>query len=183
MDPATHTLWRDDARVALTNKAFEILRVLVDRAGHVVTKDAILGAVWPDTYVHPDNVKVLIGEIRRALVTRPQRSFDCHGFAPLKVAQIHFCPWRRIQIRASSTKSVTKCCNATRQEFKPAETMSCQRFDIDREETIARAVAATSESPRLFQRTKCNFENRCRKFVTSLATDCDARAPDSASAM
>jgi DNA-binding winged helix-turn-helix (wHTH) protein len=71
MDPATHTVWRDDVRVPLTNKAFEILRVLVDRAGHVVSKDAILGAVWPDTYVHPDNVKVLIGEIRRGLGDDP----------------------------------------------------------------------------------------------------------------
>jgi predicted ATPase len=29
--------------------------------------------VWPDTYVHPDNVKVLIGEIRRALGDDPAR--------------------------------------------------------------------------------------------------------------
>ena len=71
MDLTSHTLWRDDVRVPLTNKAFEILRVLVERAGHVVTKDALLGAVWPDTYVHPDNVKVLIGEIRRAIGDDP----------------------------------------------------------------------------------------------------------------
>ncbi len=73
IDPTTRTLWRDDVRVPLTHKAFDILRVLVERAGHVVPKDAILGAVWPDTYVHPDNVKVLIGEIRRALGDDPAR--------------------------------------------------------------------------------------------------------------
>ncbi len=73
MDLSSRTIWRDNVRVPLTNKAFEILRVLVDRAGHVVTKDALLGAVWPDTYVHPDNVKVLVGEIRRALGDDPVR--------------------------------------------------------------------------------------------------------------
>ena len=62
------------ARVPLTHKAFEILlSVLVDRAGHVVGRDTLLGAVWPDTNVHPDNVKVLIGEIRRALGDDPAR--------------------------------------------------------------------------------------------------------------
>jgi DNA-binding winged helix-turn-helix (wHTH) protein/tetratricopeptide (TPR) repeat protein len=59
--------------VPLTRKAVEILRVLVEHAGHVVSKDALLGAVWPDTYVHPDNVKVLVGEIRRALGDDPVR--------------------------------------------------------------------------------------------------------------
>jgi DNA-binding winged helix-turn-helix (wHTH) protein len=73
IDLAARTLWRDDVRVPLTHKAFDILRVLVERAGHVVTRDAILSAVWPDTHVHPDNVKVLIGEIRRALGDNPAR--------------------------------------------------------------------------------------------------------------
>ena len=73
IDLAARTLWRDDVRVPLTHKAFDILRVLVERAGHVVTRDTILSAVWPDTHVHPDNVKVLIGEIRRALGDNPAR--------------------------------------------------------------------------------------------------------------
>ena len=73
IDLAARTLWRDDVRVPLTHKAFDVLRVLVERAGHVVTRDAILSAVWPDTHVHPDNVKVLIGEIRRALGDNPAR--------------------------------------------------------------------------------------------------------------
>jgi DNA-binding winged helix-turn-helix (wHTH) protein len=73
MDLPTETLWRGDVRVPLTHKAFQILRVLVDRAGHVVPRDSLLGAVWPDTNVHPDNVKVLIGEIRRALGDDPGR--------------------------------------------------------------------------------------------------------------
>jgi DNA-binding winged helix-turn-helix (wHTH) protein len=73
MDLTTRTLWRGDTRVSLTHKAFDILRVLVERAGHVVARDTLLGAVWPDTNVHPDNVKVLIGEIRRALGDDPAR--------------------------------------------------------------------------------------------------------------
>jgi DNA-binding winged helix-turn-helix (wHTH) protein len=85
LDVSGRSLWRGDARVPLTHKAFEILRVLVDRAGHVVSQDTLLGAVWPDTYVHPDNVKVLVGEIRRAIgddSSRPQfiRSIVKRGY-------------------------------------------------------------------------------------------------------
>jgi DNA-binding winged helix-turn-helix (wHTH) protein len=73
LDLAAKTLWRDDARVPLTHKAADLLAVLVERAGHVVTRETLLAHVWGDTHVHPDNVKVLIGEIRRALGDDPAR--------------------------------------------------------------------------------------------------------------
>ena len=73
LDLTGRVLWRDDVRVPLTHKAFDLLGVLVERAGHVVTKDTLLESVWPHTHVHPDNVKVLIGEIRRALGDDPLR--------------------------------------------------------------------------------------------------------------
>ena len=73
LDLATWTLWRGDVRVPLTHKAAELLGVLVARGGHVVSREALLTAVWPNTHVHPDNVKVLIGEIRRALGDDPVR--------------------------------------------------------------------------------------------------------------
>ena len=73
LDLATWTLWRGEVRVPLTHKAAELLGVLVARGGHIVSREALLTAVWPDTHVHPDNVKVLIGEIRRALGDDPVR--------------------------------------------------------------------------------------------------------------
>ena len=69
LDVPGRTLWRDDVRVPLTHKAFDVLAVLVERAGHLVTKEHLLAAVWPEIHVHPDNVKVLIGEIRRTSAT------------------------------------------------------------------------------------------------------------------
>ena len=73
LDVPGRTLWRDDVRVPLTHKAFDVLAVLVERAGHLVTKEHLLAAVWPEIHVHPDNVKVLIGEIRRTLGDHPIR--------------------------------------------------------------------------------------------------------------
>src|SRR4051794_19014860 len=53
LDTVNHCLWRADARVALTPKAFDVLRYLVERANRVVTQDEILEALWPETYVNP----------------------------------------------------------------------------------------------------------------------------------
>ena len=71
LDDANGTLWRGHEQVPLTRKAAALLRCLVDRAGSSVPKADIMRAVWPDTHVHPDNVKVLVREIRIALGDDP----------------------------------------------------------------------------------------------------------------
>jgi DNA-binding winged helix-turn-helix (wHTH) protein len=58
--------------VPLTRKAATLLGCLIARAPACVSHDDILAAVWPKTHVHPDNIKVLIREIRLALADDPQ---------------------------------------------------------------------------------------------------------------
>ena len=58
--------------VPLTRKAATLLGCLIARAPACVSHDDILAAVWPKTHVHPDNIKVLIREIRLALGDDPQ---------------------------------------------------------------------------------------------------------------
>ena len=38
--------FKDDREIALTDREFEILRHLADRAGHVVSRDELLRLVW-----------------------------------------------------------------------------------------------------------------------------------------
>jgi predicted ATPase len=66
-DPAERTLWRGSSPVQLTRKASALLNCLIEGRGTWLSKPAIMAAVWPDTHVHPDNVKVLVREIRVAL--------------------------------------------------------------------------------------------------------------------
>ncbi len=51
LDPVEHVLLSANSRVLLTPKAFETLLALVEGAGHILEKDALLKRVWPDTYV------------------------------------------------------------------------------------------------------------------------------------
>jgi len=46
MDPAARQVIVDGAEVTLANKEFELLRVLIQRAGQVVTREEILSEVW-----------------------------------------------------------------------------------------------------------------------------------------
>jgi pimeloyl-ACP methyl ester carboxylesterase/DNA-binding winged helix-turn-helix (wHTH) protein len=53
--------------VALGSRALDLLRLLADRSGEVVAKDAIMAAVWPQTVVEESNLTVQIAGLRRIL--------------------------------------------------------------------------------------------------------------------
>jgi len=53
--------------VALTPKAFDMLRVLVESAGTVLSKKDLLDRVWPDSFVDENNLAQNISLVRRAL--------------------------------------------------------------------------------------------------------------------
>jgi DNA-binding winged helix-turn-helix (wHTH) protein/tetratricopeptide (TPR) repeat protein len=53
--------------VPLTTKAFETLLYMVGRAGTVLDKDELIGAIWPDAVVEENNLTQAISSIRRAL--------------------------------------------------------------------------------------------------------------------
>jgi DNA-binding winged helix-turn-helix (wHTH) protein len=60
-------LWQEGVRIPLTAKAAGVLNCLLASPNRLATKEEILRSVWPDTHVAPDNVKVLIREVRSAL--------------------------------------------------------------------------------------------------------------------
>ena len=74
LDPDNACLWRGTQPIALTPKAFDVLHYLVTHADRLVTKDALLDAVWPETAVSDAVVRVAIGEVRRALGDTAQAS-------------------------------------------------------------------------------------------------------------
>lgn len=67
LDPEERLLFREGERVELTPKAVEMLLVLVESQGHLVTKEQLRERLWPDTIVEESNLTFNIGAIRRAL--------------------------------------------------------------------------------------------------------------------
>ncbi|RWA59748.1 MAG: hypothetical protein EOQ28_32825 [Mesorhizobium sp.] len=53
--------------IDLRSQSAEVLSTLAARAGEIVSKDALMRAVWPDTFVTEDSLTQCIADIRRAL--------------------------------------------------------------------------------------------------------------------
>jgi DNA-binding winged helix-turn-helix (wHTH) protein len=59
-------LTRDGEPVPLPAKALEVLLALLQRPGETVSKDELMKAVWPDTFVEEDNLTQMIFLLREA---------------------------------------------------------------------------------------------------------------------
>src|SRR5579871_2318247 len=67
LEPAERRLSAAGKVIALTPKVFDTLVLLVERAGHVVSKDELMKLLWPRGYVDESNLTKHIWLIRRAL--------------------------------------------------------------------------------------------------------------------
>lgn len=82
-DAASRQLLRGAEEVHLTLKAFELLRLLVDRRPSAVSKEEIQTHLWPTTFVSEANIPGLVTEIRTALgdtARTPRFVRTVHGF-------------------------------------------------------------------------------------------------------
>src|SRR5216684_1244966 len=74
VDARERRLLRDGEVVPLRPKVFDILLVLVQNGGHILSKDEVMKLVWPNTAVEEGNLARNISTLRRALGERPRES-------------------------------------------------------------------------------------------------------------
>src|ERR1700692_2913521 len=67
LQPDNRRLLRDGATISLRPRALDLLAALVDRAGHLVTKDELLERVWPKTVVEESALHVQVSALRKVL--------------------------------------------------------------------------------------------------------------------
>ncbi|MBI3247508.1 MAG: AAA family ATPase [Deltaproteobacteria bacterium] len=72
LDTENEILWRGTRVIALRQKSFALLRYLAEHPGQLVSKEELLGAVWPETRVSDIVLKVCIREVRQVLGDHPQ---------------------------------------------------------------------------------------------------------------
>jgi DNA-binding winged helix-turn-helix (wHTH) protein len=65
--PSQFLLLEGDKPVHLGSRALEILIVLLERPGELITKQELLARVWPNIFVEPANLTVHISALRRTL--------------------------------------------------------------------------------------------------------------------
>lgn len=81
LDAEDHSLWRGDELVQISPKALEILVLLVNNKGAVVSRDELLAAVWQDTFVEEANITYTVSQLRKTLGSKDYiQTVPKHGY-------------------------------------------------------------------------------------------------------
>ena len=67
LSPGKRELARDGVSLPLGDRALDILIVLVEHAGEVVSQKALMSRVWRDLVVTPGNLRVHMTALRKVL--------------------------------------------------------------------------------------------------------------------
>ena len=67
LQPDRQLLLKLNAPVRIGGRALDLLTLLVERAGELVSKQDLVSRAWPDTFVEEGNLKVNMAGVRRAL--------------------------------------------------------------------------------------------------------------------
>ena len=84
--PSRRILLENNKPVGIRSRALDLLCLLVEASGQILSKDELLARAWPGTFVAEANVRVQINELRRVLgdgrhgrryvVTVPNRGYS-----------------------------------------------------------------------------------------------------------
>ncbi|HEY0461517.1 MAG TPA: winged helix-turn-helix domain-containing protein [Pyrinomonadaceae bacterium] len=83
LNTGEQTLFAGESSVHLPTKEFEILRMLVENNGEILTKDEMMQAIWQDTFVEESNLAQYISRLRKILNAGGQqfiKTFSKRGY-------------------------------------------------------------------------------------------------------
>src|SRR5579862_3061842 len=69
--PSEQLLLRGETAIPLAPKTFELLAALVSRHGQLMTREELMRAIWPDSFVEEINLTVNISLLRKTLGEQP----------------------------------------------------------------------------------------------------------------
>jgi TolB-like protein/Flp pilus assembly protein TadD len=75
LDLVSHQMFERDRPVPLSPKTFDILKLLVQNRGRVVTKGELIKHIWLDQFVEENNLAVRVSLLRKALAEGPENRF------------------------------------------------------------------------------------------------------------
>ena len=80
LQPDNRRLLKDGATISLRPRAFDLLAALVDRAGHLLTKDELLDQVWPKMVVEEAALHLQVSALRKVLGTDAISTVSGRGY-------------------------------------------------------------------------------------------------------
>src|SRR5215204_2983482 len=109
LNAANPSLWRMGKLVAISPKSLEVLILLVEKKGEIVSREDLMETVWKDTFVKEANINYTISQLRKTLgsknfiqtVARRGYRFD----APVHVVSEEDAEERRAEEEKNTAKS------------------------------------------------------------------------------
>jgi DNA-binding winged helix-turn-helix (wHTH) protein/tetratricopeptide (TPR) repeat protein len=129
LDPNERRLLANGAQITLTPKVFDTLVLLVERAGHAVSKDELMQALWPRGFVDESNLTKHIWLIRKAL--GGEHESHCIETVP-KLGYRFVAPVQRIERGADTLASGSSVASLSKTEM-----LAVNDADTPPEETSA----------------------------------------------
>jgi DNA-binding winged helix-turn-helix (wHTH) protein len=80
LHPADRLLRRAGRAVSIQPRAFDALLCLIRRAQHLVTKQELIGTLWPSVHVSEANLTNLIGALRKIVGRNTIHTVSKHGY-------------------------------------------------------------------------------------------------------
>ena len=79
--PDDPSLWRGDELVSISPKALEILILLVQKKGEIVSREELIETVWKDTFVEEGNINYTISLLRKIFENKELiKTVPRHGY-------------------------------------------------------------------------------------------------------
>ncbi|HYC54047.1 MAG TPA: AAA family ATPase [Candidatus Binatia bacterium] len=94
LDTATGTLWRGSETIELSGKLWDVLLLLVQRPGELLTPEAMAAAAWPRAEASPETVARTVRRLRLALGDPPEQPLyieSVYGRGFRFIAPVSFC--------------------------------------------------------------------------------------------
>jgi DNA-binding winged helix-turn-helix (wHTH) protein len=109
IDLANECAWQGSQALHLTPTAFALLRQLVEHAGQLVTKEALLQALWPETAVTEGMLTTHVRQVRHALGDDPRapryiETVHRRGYRFLPALTTRPVPGSKFQVSSSDTQ-------------------------------------------------------------------------------
>jgi hypothetical protein len=173
LDPSNACLWRGGEVINLSPKVFKVLSYLVRRAGQLVTRDELLGAVWPDTIV---GEAALTGSgcspAARSRSFRPFTSLIVSSASIQKSQSPRACrsdSWRAAEKSSHQGNSKSRAPWSRAISFvESSDPVSTTTSSSTQGRMPARQAGSVSAASRTIMQRESRGPDRCEKFVAMI---------------
>ena len=148
LDTVQHLLLKGQEPVTLTPKTYDALLVLVRNSGRMLSKEELMAALWPESFVEESNLTQQVSMIRKALGESPGQDryiVTVPGRGYRFAAQVRAWSKEKPPATADRPELVARVEGTGKQEERPSLTLAASEKVLRMESRVASKLGAAPE--------------------------------------